>query len=141
MLPDKMILFQSMQKFDNAYFLTIKKRADVKLLSHVQLFVTQWTIACQAPPSIGFSRQESWSGLPFPSPGDLPDTETEPGSPALQADSLPSELPGAPFFNNRKVIFQYHNLRQNMQIVFDCTVGLCHFILRHWSKRLDRIID
>ena len=51
-----------------------------------------WTAACQAPLSMGFSRQEYWSGLPFPSPGDLSDPEIEPGSPALQADSLPTEL-------------------------------------------------
>ena len=49
---------------------------------------TPWTIACQAPLSMGFSRQEYWSGLPFPSPGDLPDPGIEPGSPALHADSL-----------------------------------------------------
>ena len=48
------------------------------------------------PPSIGFSRQEYWSGLPFPSPGDLPDSGIEPASPALQADSLSTELPGKP---------------------------------------------
>ena len=53
---------------------------------------TPWTVACQAPLSMGFSRQEYWTGLPFPSPGDLPDPEIEPGSPALQADSLPYEL-------------------------------------------------
>ena len=54
--------------------------------------VTSWTVAHQAPPSMGFSRQEYWSGLPFPSPGDLPDPGIKPGSPALQADSLPTEL-------------------------------------------------
>ena len=54
-------------------------------------FVTPWTVACQVPLSMGFSRQEYWSGLPFPSPGDLPD---EPRSPALQADALTSEPPG-----------------------------------------------
>ena len=48
---------------------------------------TPWTVACQATLSMGFSRQEYWSGLPFPSPGDLPDLGIEPGSPALQADS------------------------------------------------------
>ena len=68
----------------------------VKSLSCVQLFVTPWAVAYQASPSMGFSRQEYWSGLPFPSPGDLPDPGIEPGSPALQADSLPSELPGKP---------------------------------------------
>ena len=54
--------------------------------------VTPWTVARQAPLSMGFSRQEYWTGLPFPSPGDLPDPEIEPRSPALQADSLPTEL-------------------------------------------------
>ena len=51
-----------------------------------------WTVACQAPLSMGISKQEYWSGLPFPSPGDLPDPGIEPGSPALQADDLPTEL-------------------------------------------------
>ena len=53
---------------------------------------TPWTATCQAPLSMGFSGQEYWSGLPFSSPGDLPDPGIEPGSPALQADSLPTEL-------------------------------------------------
>ena len=53
---------------------------------------TPWTVARQAPLFVGFSRQEYWSGLPFPSPGDLPDPGIEPGSPALQADSLLTEL-------------------------------------------------
>ena len=57
----------------------------MKLLSRVRLFATPWTVAYQVPPSMGFSRQEYWSGLPFPSPGDLPDLGSEPGSPALQA--------------------------------------------------------
>ena len=51
-----------------------------------------WTVACQAPLSMGFSRQEYWSGLPFPSPGDLPDPGIKPRCPALQADDLPTEL-------------------------------------------------
>ena len=68
----------------------------VKLLSHVRLFVTPWTVAYQAPPSMEISRQEYWSGLPFPSPGDLPDPGIEPRSPTLQADALPSEPPGKP---------------------------------------------
>ena len=68
----------------------------VKLLSHVRLFATPWTVAHQAPPSMRFSRQEYWSGLPFPSPGDLPNLGTEPSSPALLVDSLPSEPPGKP---------------------------------------------
>ena len=60
--------------------------------SHVQLYVTPWTVAHQAPLSMGFPRQEYWSGLPCPSPGDLPDPRMEPlspGAPAMQADSLP----------------------------------------------------
>ena len=66
----------------------------VKSLSRVRLFANPWTVAYQAPPSVGFSRQEYWSRLPFPSPGDLPNPGIEPGSPALQADALPSEPPG-----------------------------------------------
>ena len=66
---------------------------EVKLLSRVRLFATTWTVAYQAPPSMGFSRQEYWSGLPFPSPGDLPNPGIEPGSPTLQADALLSEPP------------------------------------------------
>ena len=63
----------------------------VKSLSHVQCFVTPWTIAYQVPPSMEFSRQEYWDGLPFPSPGDLPNPGIEPRSPALQSDALSSE--------------------------------------------------
>ena len=66
----------------------------VKFLSCVWLFAIPWTVAYQAPPSMEFSRQEYWSGLPFPSPGDLPDPGIKPRSPALQADALPSEVPG-----------------------------------------------
>ena len=69
-------------------------KVKVKSLSRVQLFVTPRTVAYQAPLSIGFSRQEYWSGLPFTSPGDLPDPGIEPGSPALQAYSLLTEPPG-----------------------------------------------
>ena len=58
------------------------------------LFATPWTVAYQASPSMGFSRQEYWSGLPFPSPGDLPDPGIEPGSPTLEADALTSKPPG-----------------------------------------------
>ena len=56
--------------------------------------MTPGTVAHQAPASMGFSRQEYWSGLPFPSPGNHPDPEIKPRSPAVQADSLPSETPG-----------------------------------------------
>ena len=68
----------------------------MSVLSPVRLFSTLWIVAHQAPPSMGFSRQEYWSGLPFPFPGDLPNTGIEPRSPALQADALTSEPPGKP---------------------------------------------
>ena len=80
------------------HFLWEKKvKVKVKSLSRVRLFVTPWTVAHQDPPSMGFSRQEYWSGLPFPSQGDLPDPGIEPRSPASQADALTSEPPGKPF--------------------------------------------
>ena len=59
----------------------VKVKVKVKSLSGVRLFVTPWTVAYQVPPSMGFSKQEYWNGLPFPSPGDLPDPGIEPGSP------------------------------------------------------------
>ena len=68
--------------------------SEVKSLSRVRLFANLWTVAQQAPQSMGFSRQEYWSGLPFPSLGDLPDPRIKPRSPALQADTLTSEPPG-----------------------------------------------
>ena len=64
--------------------------------NRVQLFAAPWTVAHQAPLSMGFSRQEYWSGLPFPSPEDLPDPGIKPGSSTSQADALPSEPPGKP---------------------------------------------
>ena len=66
----------------------------VQLLSHVRLFATPWTIAHQAPLSMGFSRQEYWSRLPFPSPGDLPDPGIKPASPALACGFFTTEPPG-----------------------------------------------
>ena len=69
----------------------------MKLLSRVRLFATPWTVAYQAPLSMGFSRREYWSGFPFTSPGDLPNPVMEPRSPALQTDTLPSEPPGKPY--------------------------------------------
>ena len=71
-------------------------KVKVKSLSRVRLFATPWTVAYQAPLSMGFSRQKYWNGLPFPSPGDLPYPGIEPGSPALQTDALPSEPPRSP---------------------------------------------
>ena len=72
----------------------------MKSLSPVQLFVTPWTVAHQAPPAMGFSKQEYWSGLPFPSPGDLSDPGIEPVSPEFQTDALTSEPPGKLLFSS-----------------------------------------
>ena len=69
-------------------------------LNGVCLFAILWTVACQDPLSMGFSRKEYWSGLPFPSPGALPDPGIEPMSPALQADSLPLSQWGSPESNH-----------------------------------------
>ena len=63
---------------------------------HIQLFVTPWTVACEATRSMGFSRQEYWSGLPFPPPGDLPNPDIKSASSALQVDSLPLSHEGSP---------------------------------------------
>ena len=81
--------------------------------SHVWLFVTLWTVAYQPPLSMGLSRQECWSGLPFPSPGGLPVPGVEPRSPALQADSLPTEPPGS-YFTERNL-----SLIPNPQLLTD----------------------
>ena len=78
-----------------AHFNSLKVK--VNLLSCVRLFATPWRVAYQALQSMGFSRQEYWSGLPFPSPGALPNPGIKPGSPALQTDALPSEPLGKPF--------------------------------------------
>ena len=71
----------------------------MKSFSCVRLFAIPWTIAYQAPLSMGFSKQEYWIGLPFPSPGDLPYPGIEPRSPALWADALSSKPPGKPMLN------------------------------------------
>ena len=75
---------------------SIQVKVKVKSLSRVPLFAVPWTVAHQASPFMGFSRQEYWSGLPFPSPVDLPDPGIKHGFPALQADALPSEPPVKP---------------------------------------------
>ena len=74
--------------------LPTESESESEVAQSCPLFVTPWTVAYQAPPSVGFSRQEYWSGLPCPSLGDLPNPGIEPRSPALQEDALPSEPPG-----------------------------------------------
>ena len=76
------------QALNAAMSLSTFEKKKVKSLSRVRLFATPWTVAYEAPPSMGFSSQEYWSRLPFPSPGDLPNPGIEPGSPALEADTL-----------------------------------------------------
>ena len=86
------------------------------MLSRVRLFATPRTVACQAPLSMEFSRQEHWSGLPFCSQGDLPDPEIELGSPALQADSLPSEPPGKPGISRLIFLRSCYHLAQESSV-------------------------
>ena len=87
------------------YFITtlIQYESEVKSLSRVLLFVTPRTVARQAPQSMGFSRREHWSGVPFTSPEDLPDPGTESASSALQVDSLLAEPPGKP---QQRIIYE-----------------------------------
>ena len=99
----------------------------MKLLSRVRLFVTPWTVAYQAPPSMGFSRQECWSGLPFPSPGDLPDPGIKPWSPALQADALPSVL-----FKDKKNIRDVY--KHSLKWKLSNTLATWCSELIHWKR-------
>ena len=92
-------------KDHGCFFLYFTLKVKVKSLSCVRLFATPWTVAHQAPLSIGFSRQEYWSGLPFPSPEDLPVPGIEPRSPSLQADALTSEPLGKPLSKTVTNIF------------------------------------
>ena len=98
------------------------------MLSHVQLFVNPWTVAHQTPLLMGFSRQKYWSGLPFPSPWNLPDQGIKHGSSELQMDPLPSEPQGTPqylfFFNywftpiDNRYLFNYYRFRYSVQLSF-----------------------
>ena len=94
------MLISALQQFDYlCVCVCVCVCAQARMPGHfscVWLFAIPWTVACQAPLSVEFSRQEYWDGLPFPSPGNLPKPGNEPGSPSLQADSLPSEPLGKP---------------------------------------------
>ena len=100
----------------------------VKLLSHVWLFATPWTVACQASPSVGFFRQEYWSRFPFLSPGGYPNP---PGSLTLQADSLLSEPPGIPRTEGASTKCSSYSVTSNTQnipwAVFQSSCNL-HYI-------------
>ena len=101
------------------HYLHHSLKVKVKLLSRVRLFETLWTVAYQALPSMGFSRQVYWSGMPFPSPGDLPNPGIEPRYPALQTDALPSEPPGKPSLpqlNNKEGTHLHHQQKIGLKI-------------------------
>ena len=83
---------------------------------------TLWAVACQAPLCMNFPRQEYWSGLPFPPPGNLPDPGIESWSPALQADSLPSEPPGKPLSS---LLTSYMNMDDNLEELVSILVLKC----------------
>ena len=89
-------------------------KSESEVTQSCQLFRTPWTVAYQAPPSMGFSRQDCWSRLPFPSPGDLPNPGIKPGSPTLQADALPSEPPSRRM--QMKITMRYHFTSVRMQL-------------------------
>ena len=109
-------------------------RCVCQLLSCVRLFATPQTVARQALLSMEFSRHKYWSGLPFPSPGDHPDPGTEPKSPALQADSLPSELPEKPYLWD----FKYINNLSYLKPLFISV----EFSLHSFQRKFDRkVID
>ena len=93
-------------------------KVKVKSLSCVRLFATPWTGAYWAPP-MGFSGQEYWSGLPFPSPEDLPHPGIKPRFPALQADALPSEPPGKSSFDKEGYIWNFAPFISITLIIFE----------------------
>ena len=111
----------SQLKVTIGYLVLSKRKVKVKSLSSVRLFATQWTVAYQAPPFMGPSRQEYWSGLPLPSPGDLPDPGIEPGSPALEADALPSEP-------HKYTVRTYSELSHMLHIIRIIAMCVCVYI-------------
>ena len=116
-----------------AYMFLMRQEKKERKWSHsvVSDSMTPWTVAHQAPPSMEFSRQEYWSGLSFPSPGDLPDPGIKPRSPTLQADTLPSEPPGK-LQETGKVIWYYQLFKNLLQFVVIHSQRLSH---SQWNKR------
>ena len=108
------------------------------LLSRAGLFATPWTVACQASLSMGFSRQEYWSGLPFPSPGALPNPGIKPEFPALQADSLPSEPQGSPS-PQKCIIIQTQ--KSTYYVIPFCICGDDHIVFLFQSVDMVDYID
>ena len=112
-------IIESLEKFLSASLYYWRVHANFNC---AQLVATLWIVAHQTPLSVGFSRQEYWFGLPFASPGDLPDPGIEPCSTILQADSLPSEPPGKPIF-----IYQFHLVQSQLCLTLcnpmDCSTS------------------
>ena len=103
----------------------------MKSISRIWLFATPWTVARQAPLSMGFSRQEYWSGLPFPFPfpGDLPNPGIKPKSPALQADALISEPPGKPHIVSWEVVKPHRRFKVTWKDRNEVTLCLCPLLM------------
>ena len=113
----------------------LKERKKVKLISRAQLFATPWTVACEAPQSMEFSRQGYWSGLPFPSPGHLPNPRIKPGSLTLQADSLLPVPPGKPnWINNQKSSTRIEELHRSILPKFNIHLWSSHSYHTQWWK-------
>ena len=104
-------------------------------------FVTPWTVAHQAPLSMGFSRQEYWSGLPFTSPGDLPNPGIKPRSPALQADALTSEPPGKPSWTEEPGILQFIESQRVGHDWATFTSLLCTILIISYDVGMERTKD
>ena len=106
-----------------------------QLLHHVPLFATAWAVARQAPLSMGFLRQEYWSGLPFPPPEDLPDPGIKPRSPALQVDSLPAEPQGKPFVHESevKLLSPVQLFGIPWTVVYQASLSMGFFRQEYWS--------
>ena len=138
--PLPCLFFESLIKH-NWWWLTplLYYRERKRVLSCVQLFVTPWTVACQAPLSMGFSRQEYWSGLPFPSPGELPDPGIEPRSLALQAYYRDLWLNSLCLFISTILLYMslfslFQTLVQNTS-----TSVIPHRWRRHWNSDLGKL--
>ena len=113
----------------------VSPKKEVRSFSRVQLFGTPWTVACQAPVSMGFFRQEYGSGLPFPFPGNLPNPGIKPRSPALQADSLQSEPPGK-FISPRSPAYRLQILN-----TFTCMILEAQFLSKNIPLSPNRSLE
>ena len=113
------------------------RSSSTQLLPCVQLFATPWTVARQAPLSMEFPRQEYWSGLPFPSPGDLPDPGIEPASPALAGRFYTTKPPGKP----HNILYLLFQKKKKMDIIFICVyTHIQHMHTHSWEKRLKEYV-